>query len=101
MVNRVRVVISVFLCFFFCSIIASVVAIAMSSSQSLGPTPVARRKTPWSNLLVGAAMNIFQGKIVPLMFSILNIWSAHADIANTVTSLGQPMEVIKTHVSNL
>ncbi|KAH6988188.1 mitochondrial DNA replication protein [Ilyonectria sp. MPI-CAGE-AT-0026] len=35
-----------------------------------------KRKTPWSNLAVGACMNIFQ-----------------------VTSLGQPMEVLKTHVA--
>lgn len=73
MVNRVCVVVSVFLFFFFCSIIASVVAIAMSSSQDLGPTPRTRRKTPWSNLLVGAAMNIFQGELAPLMFSLFDI----------------------------
>uniref|UniRef100_A0A8H7KAX8 Mitochondrial DNA replication protein YHM2 n=1 Tax=Bionectria ochroleuca TaxID=29856 RepID=A0A8H7KAX8_BIOOC len=37
---------------------------------------VTKKTTPWSNLLVGAGMNIFQ-----------------------VTTLGQPMEVIKTHVA--
>ncbi|KAI0387229.1 mitochondrial carrier [Hypomontagnella monticulosa] len=40
---------------------------------------VKRKRTPWRNLAVGAGMNIFQ--------------------VAKVTSLGQPMEVVKTHVA--
>ncbi|KEZ38959.1 hypothetical protein SAPIO_CDS10309 [Scedosporium apiospermum] len=44
-------------------------------STPLNPT-ITKRKTPWSNLLVGAFMGVFQ-----------------------VSTLGQPMEVVKTHVA--
>ncbi|KAI8188220.1 Citrate/oxoglutarate carrier protein [Colletotrichum sp. SAR 10_76] len=49
---------------------------ATSASAAYAPTfgAVEKRKTPWRNLMVGACMNVIQ-----------------------VTTLGQPMEVIKTH----
>ncbi|KAK1854623.1 mitochondrial dna replication protein [Colletotrichum chrysophilum] len=51
---------------------------ATSASAAYAPTfgAVEKRKTPWRNLMVGACMNVIQ-----------------------VTTLGQPMEVIKTHAS--
>ncbi|GAW15242.1 hypothetical protein ANO14919_046510 [Xylariales sp. No.14919] len=43
---------------------------------SVIPSTLEKRKTPWRNLAIGACMNVVQ-----------------------VTSLGQPMEVLKTHVA--
>ncbi|KAH7245652.1 mitochondrial DNA replication protein [Fusarium tricinctum] len=49
---------------------------AATISPVLGQIQSTRKPVSWSNLLVGAAMNLFQ-----------------------VSSLGQPMEVVKTHVA--
>ncbi|KAI8711085.1 hypothetical protein NCS52_01483900 [Fusarium sp. LHS14.1] len=46
------------------------------ASPTFGQTHSTRKPISWSNLVVGASMNLFQ-----------------------VTSLGQPMEVVKTHVA--
>ncbi|KAL6922515.1 hypothetical protein FSST1_006541 [Fusarium sambucinum] len=51
-------------------------AATVIASPTLGQTQSTRKSISWSNLLVGACLNIFQ-----------------------VTSLGQPMEVVKTHVA--
>lgn len=49
-----------------------------------------RRAIPYRNLGVGAIMNVFQGMPSERIFLL------EAD--RVVTSLGQPMEVVKTHV---
>ena len=56
-----------------------IIAMSLKSKDDFRSLPIQklnqRKKTPWSNLAIGAAMNVFQ-----------------------VSSLGQPMEVIKTYV---
>ncbi|KAG8356564.1 hypothetical protein FVEN_g5721 [Fusarium venenatum] len=51
-------------------------AATATTSPTLGQIQSTRKSISWSNLVVGACLNIFQ-----------------------VTSLGQPMEVVKTHVA--
>ncbi|KAI1387018.1 mitochondrial carrier [Hypoxylon trugodes] len=58
---------------------------------------VKRKSTPWRNLVVGAAMNIFQGNIPNS--GILLVEPVGLLTSGKVSTLGQPMEVVKTHVA--
>jgi hypothetical protein len=53
-----------------------------------------RRPIPYRNLAVGAVMNVFQGKFK----SSPNLHRQKSLTGAPVTTLGQPMEVLKTHV---
>lgn len=53
-----------------------------------------RRPIPYRNLAVGAVMNVFQGKTDHDRASKFTKLLIRAP----VTTLGQPMEVLKTHV---
>jgi hypothetical protein len=61
-------------------------------------TLVVEKGTPWSNLVVGASMAVLQGKHCELSRINCIGWTLCTSMT-AVTTLGQPMEVIKTHVS--
>lgn len=64
--------------------------LAVKSAPVL-PHAEEKRPIPYRNLAIGAAMNMFQGPYrLPLLLGYI--------LTESVSSLGQPMEVLKTHV---